>query len=171
MVPISGLFGLAAGSPIKWAQCEDDIGVFTLDFDETAGVPNPPTKGLDVSLNLIGVLSDTLNIDHVAIHTEWEGAPLYDEEKAVNNVFDDVLMYQMSWNVPTYAPEGDYVTTITGITTEGDSAFCVEAEFAFWVTKLSTLSETKYRERTSCALASTEMRNAPHLIKQAWQNL
>ena len=122
---------MAPGSPIAWSQCDDDLGIFTLAYDETHGTPDPPTKGLDVSLNLVGVLSDSVAIDHVSIHTDWEGAPLYDEEKELNTVFEDVVNYQMSWIVPTYAPEGDYINTVTGVTADGDIAFCVKAEFAF----------------------------------------
>ena len=123
--------GFPAGAPIAWSQCEDDLGIFTLDFGYTKGTPNPPTKGKDVQLDLVGVLSDPVTLDHVTIHTDWEGVPLYDDEKPLNSAFDDVLQYQMSWNVPTFAPEGDYVTEVKGVTEDGTIAFCVSAEFAF----------------------------------------
>lgn len=121
---INQLYGQPANSPIRWAQCEDDLELFTLDFDETFGNPDPPTKGLDVELNLIGVLSDPVEIDHINIQCEWEEAPLYEEEKELNTVFDDLVSYKMSWNVPAYAPEGSYVAYVRGITPNGETAFC-----------------------------------------------
>lgn len=128
---INQLYGQPPMSPIRWGQCEDDLEIFTMDFEETVGTPNPPTKGLDVELNLIGVLNDPVEIDHINIQCEWEEAPVYEEEKPLNAVFDDIVNYKTSWPVPTYAMEGSYVAYIRGVTPDGDIAFCASAGFAF----------------------------------------
>ena len=37
--------GVKPGQKTLWTQCDDDLGLFTLDKDYTASVPNPPQKG------------------------------------------------------------------------------------------------------------------------------
>ena len=114
---------------VQWSQCDDDKGVFTLDTDSTNANPDPLQKGSDVGLNLVGVLSDAIDLDKVHIHVTWNGAPLYDQD-AVGGHFEDSLEYTLSWAVPSYAPDGDYDVVLTGV--EGSNKdFCVEAKFTF----------------------------------------
>ena len=112
-------------SPVKWAQCEDDLEAFTLDFDATHAWPNPPIKAQDVNLNMIGILSEAIEIDHINVHVDWDEAPVYEEVREFNGVFEDLLEYSTAWNVPSYAMEGTYVATFRGMTPDDDVAFCV----------------------------------------------
>lgn len=119
------------GSPVSWAQCADDKNVFTKD-DSTAAIPDPLSKGSDVKLHLVGALSDAINLSNVHIHVDWNGVSLYDEDHKGEQEFDDVLTYDLQWSVPSYAPNGQYVATLTGIDKDGSSKdFCVTASFSF----------------------------------------
>jgi len=68
------------GQKTKWTQCEDEFGIFTLDQDFTASVPNPPQKDQDVVLKLFGSISDDIKVERITVHTDWEGAALNDDE-------------------------------------------------------------------------------------------
>ena len=116
---------------VVWAQCDDDKGVFTLD-DSTSADPDPLVKGKDVGLHLIGALSDDIDLSKVHIHVTWNGAPLYDEDHTDNLPSSDPLDYSLKWSVPSYAPDGAYIVTMTGVDTDGSSKdFCVTAGFNF----------------------------------------
>ena len=124
---------LAAGSPVVWAQCADAAGSFNLDSSKTTATPDPLTKGSSVALHLAGGLSAPIDIGNVHIHVDWNGAQLYDEDHKGENKYTDSVAYDLKWDVPSYAPDGKYVATITGVDnadgTKND--FCVSASFEF----------------------------------------
>merc|ERR1711988_1011436 len=121
-----------APSKVQWGQCDDDKGVFTLDTDSTSADPDPLVKGKDVNLHLVGALSDDITLSKVHIHVTWNGAPLYDEDHTDSLPSSDPVDYKLKWSVPAYAPDGNYVVTLTGVDTDGSSKdFCVTAGFGF----------------------------------------
>jgi hypothetical protein len=124
---------LAGGSPVAWAQCADAAGSFNLDTSKTTATPDPLTKGSDVALHLAGGLSSPIDIGNVHIHVDWNGTPLYDEDHKGESKYSDSVAYDLKWSVPSYAPDGKYVATITGVDnadgTKND--FCVSASFEF----------------------------------------
>ena len=65
---------------VTYSQCDDDAGVFTFDADNSNNVPAPVVKGSDVTLNLAGIVSDTIEVTNVHIHVDWNGSTLYDED-------------------------------------------------------------------------------------------
>ena len=124
---------LAGGSAVVWAQCADAAGSFNLDTSKTSASPDPLTKGSDVALHLAGGLSSPIDINNVHIHVDWNGTPLYDEDHKGETKYTDSVSYDLKWSVPSYAPDGKYVATITGVDnadgTKND--FCVSASFEF----------------------------------------
>ena len=122
------------GTKVQWGQCDDDKQAFTLDTDNTAADPDPLVKGSDVSLNLVGALSDDITLSNVHVHADWNGTPLYDEDhpEFKGKAFSDILQASLKWSVPAYAPNGNYKITLTGVDTDGSSKdFCVTADFSF----------------------------------------
>jgi hypothetical protein len=113
---------------VTYTQCDDDTGSFTLDTDSTSNDPNPVTKGQDVSLNLVGIVSDSIEVKNVHIHVDWNGTPLYDEDNKQDNTYDSDYTYSLKWNVPSYAPSGDYDITVTGLDDAQSKLLCVEAK-------------------------------------------
>ena len=99
---------------VTYGQCGDDAGVFTFDGDNTSNTPAPVTKGSEVTLNLAGIVSDSIEVTNVHIHVDWNGSTLYDEDHSQDNVYDSTYNYQLSWAVPSYAPSGAYAIKITG---------------------------------------------------------
>merc|ERR1719223_146074 len=69
---LAGASAVQPGQNAKWSQCEDDLGVFTMDPDYTTSVPNPVQKDQNVVLQLLGPISDTLAIERITVHTDWE---------------------------------------------------------------------------------------------------
>ena len=65
---------------ITWTQCDDDAGVFIFDEDSTSVTPNPVTKGQHASLNLGGLVQDTLEITNIHFHADWKGTGVYDQD-------------------------------------------------------------------------------------------
>ena len=64
------------------------------------------------------------------VHVDWNGSPLYDEDHDGGS-FSDTFTYDMKWDVPSYAPNGDYVVTITGQEDDGSTDLCVKGLFTF----------------------------------------
>ena len=119
------------GTKIQWAQCDDDKGVFSLDDDNTYADPDPPQKDADISLNLVGAVDGTINCDKVNVVCMWNGSQLYNDDK-VGGTFTDSVEYQMKWNIPAIAPDGDYDITLKCIESDGATKdFCVNAKFSF----------------------------------------
>ena len=105
---------LTANGDVTYGQCDDDAGVFTFDKDNTSNVPAPAVKGSDVTLNLAGVVSDTMEVTNVHVHVDWNGSTLYDEDHAQDNTYNSAYNYKLSWSIPSYAPSGAYVIKVTG---------------------------------------------------------
>ena len=121
---------------VSYSQCEDDAGIFTLDDQSTSNTPQPLTKGVSLQFNLAGIISDHMSISNVHVHVDWNGTPLYDEDHAQANEYDDTYNYQLGWDVPAFAPDGAYAVKITGIgstssAAEGSTVFCLGADFTF----------------------------------------
>ena len=113
---------------VTYAQCDDDTGSFTLDTDSTSNTPDPVTKGQDVALNLVGIVSDPIEVKNVHIHVDWNKTPLYDEDNKQDNKYSDDYQYSLKWNVPSFAPSGDYDITVTGLDDDQKKLLCVNAK-------------------------------------------
>ena len=116
---------------VTYSQCDDDFGLFTLDTDNTNNTPAPAVKGQDVSLNLAGIVSDTIEVTNVHVHVDWNGAPLYDEDHAQHNQYDSSYNYSLKWAIPSYAPSGAYDIHLTGTgnsSSGSGTAICVRAQ-------------------------------------------
>ena len=117
---------------VTYGQCADDAGVFTFDSDNTNNVPAPAVKGSDVTLNLAGIVSDSIEVTNVHIHVDWNGSTLYDEDHAQDNVYDSTYNYSLKWSIPSYAPSGAYAVKVlgTGNSSSGaGSVMCISADF------------------------------------------
>ena len=119
--------GLEATGAVTYKQCADDAGVFTLDTASTTNTPKIVTKGKDVNFHLAGILDDSVSIDNVHVHVNWNSTPLYDEDHKGAKSFDDEVTYDLAWNVPGFAPSGHYDVTITGLS-GSKKQFCVNAQ-------------------------------------------
>lgn len=118
---------------VTYGQCDDDFGVFTLDTANTRNTPNPVTKGVHLNFNLAGIVSDAIEVKNLHVHVNWNGATLYDEDHAQDNKYDSAYSYLLAWDVPSFAPSGNYAITVTGTgLNEGDSGkvLCVTANMA-----------------------------------------
>ena len=116
---------------VTFSQCDDDQGVFTLDTDSTTSTPDPITKGQKVSLDLHGIVSDSIEVKNVHIHCDWNGSTLYDEDHAQDNTYDADLAYALEWDVPSFAPGGDYDVHIKAYGDDTSKVlYCVEATFS-----------------------------------------
>ena len=92
----------------SFSQCDDDLGAFTFDGDSTSVTPNPITKGSTIDFDLVGGFSDSVSVDNLHVHVDWNGSPLYDEDDEDGNTYDADYDFKLSWDVPAYAPDGDY---------------------------------------------------------------
>ena len=113
---------------VTYAQCDDDTGVFTFDADNTNNSPDPAVKGSDVTLNLAGIVSDTMEVKNVHIHVDWNGSSLYDEDNKQDNTYDSDYSYSLTWNIPAYAPSGAYHIILTGKDGDDKSLMCITAD-------------------------------------------
>ena len=121
---------------VSYSQCDDKAGIFTLDDQSTSNTPQPLTKGVNLQFNLAGILADHMTISNVHVHVDWNGTPLYDEDHTQTNEYDDTYNYQLGWDVPAFAPDGEYIVRITGIgstssAAEGSTVYCMLANFTF----------------------------------------
>ena len=123
---------VGGGGSVTWSQCPDDIGAFTFDQDSTTFTPNPLTKGSHLSLDLKGIVSQSITQDNVHVHVDWNKTTLYDNDVKGTDTFDSQYEFKFGWDVPSYAPNGDYAITFKG-TEPGDkkSVMCVQAAFTF----------------------------------------
>jgi len=120
------------GSKIVVTQCSDDKSVFTLDASKTTVTPNPPVKGGNVVVHVEGALTKPTTINDLHIVVKWNGIKLttQDEKKTIS--FKDAVSYDLSYAVPSIAPNGKYVINVTGIdSTDGKTDFCANAKFSF----------------------------------------
>ena len=115
----------------SFEQCDDDLGVFTFDDGSTTVDPNPITKGSTINFNLVGGFSESTAVDNLHVHVLWNDSPLYDEDDKDGNTYDADYQFPLSWDVPTFAPDGHYAITLTGTTPEGQKAICISAAFDF----------------------------------------
>ena len=118
---------------VVYNQCDDDAGAFTLDTKQTSNSPDPVTKGQDVSLKLRGIVDENVEVDNLHVHVDWNGSTLYDEDIKGVNTYTSTYQYDVSWNVPSYAPSGAYAVTITGTGKTDDTSgkvICVGANFS-----------------------------------------
>ena len=127
---INRLYSNGGQSSVSYEQCDDDLGIFTFDTDSTEVTPSPPVKNADLEFKIVGVVSDDVEVAKVATHVDWEDAPLYDEETK-GGFFQDIMEVTLKWNVPAYAPDGNYVNTFKGYTANDQVAWCVTAYLTF----------------------------------------
>ena len=125
--------GLGDVGKVIYSQCDDDTGSFQLDTSSTSNTPDPITKGADLSFNLAGILSDDIHVDNVHVHVDWNGSPLYDEDhKDGTKDFSDNFNMVLGWNVPAYAPDGNYAVKLVGTNASTSKTnLCVDATFTF----------------------------------------
>ena len=111
-------------------QCDDDKQAFTLDTDATTADPNPVTKGQPVKFDIHGIVKDSIDVKNVHVHCDWNGSTLYDEDNAQDNTYDSDLAYSLSWDVPSYAPDGDYHVTLVAFDEDKSTKlYCVDVKF------------------------------------------
>jgi hypothetical protein len=122
---------LTANGDVTYEQCDDAAGAFTFDGDNTSNLPAPVVKGSDVTLNLAGIVSETVEVTNVHIHVDWNGSTLYDEDHSQDNTYDSSYSYKLSWSVPSYAPSGSYAIKVTGTgntaSVSNDFVICINA--------------------------------------------
>ena len=99
---------------VTYEQCDDDVGQFTFDGDNTYNDPSPVVKGSDLNLNLAGVFGDQGTLSNIHIHVDWNGTPLYDEDHKQSTAIGDDFKTTLGWNVPSFAPSGDYAINLIG---------------------------------------------------------
>ena len=99
---------------VTYEQCDDDVGQFTFDGDNTYNDPAPVVKGCDLNLNLAGVFGDQGTLTNIHIHVDWNGTPLYDEDHNRSTAIGDDFKTTLGWNVPSFAPSGDYAISLIG---------------------------------------------------------
>ena len=117
----------AIGS-VTFSQCDDDKQTFTLDTDATKSDPDPVVKGDKVALDLHGIVKDSIEVKNVHIHVDWNGSTLYDEDNKQDNTYDSDVDYSLQWDVPSYAPSGDYDIHVKAYGDDENTVlFCVEA--------------------------------------------
>ena len=121
--PVNGL------GDVTYSQCPDDLNEFTLDTDNTTNVPAPAVKGSDVALKLAGIVSAQMEVTNVHVHVDWNGATLYDEDHAQDNMYTSSYNYSLSWSIPSYAPSGAYDIHLTGTGPQGKE-ICIEAKMS-----------------------------------------
>ena len=126
------LIGVNEVGKVTYTQCDDDAGVFIFDEDSTTNSPDPVIVGQDLNFHLAGLLSDDITVENVHVHVDWNSSPLYDEDHAVGQTYSGDFAYDMAWNVPSYAPKGNYDVTITGTGSTGGSdtekVMCINAK-------------------------------------------
>ena len=123
---------VGATGVVSWAQCGDAEGKFTFDPASSSYSPNPLQKGKNVNLDLQGVVDSTTTLQKVHVNAKWNGASLYDQDITVGQSYSDLLEFDFSWFVPSYAPAGKYDITLTGFDSDlKTSDMCVQASFNF----------------------------------------
>lgn len=121
-VPTFGFFpGPNGPGDVTYTQCDDDAGVFTFDSSATKNDPAPVVKGVTVKFHLAGIVSDEIEVHNLHVHVLWNGSPLYDEDNKQDNKYDSQYAYDLKWDVPKFAPDGNFDITLTGT---GKSADC-----------------------------------------------
>ena len=117
---------------VTYQQCDDDVGQFTFDDSNTYNDPSPVNKGSDLNLNLAGVFGDSGTLSNIHIHVDWNGTPLYDEDHNQSTPIGDEFKTTIGWNVPSFAPSGDYDVFLYGYgdmsSQTGAKVFCINAK-------------------------------------------
>ena len=103
------------GGNVSFNQCDDDMGAFTFDADNTKVTPDPVKKGDTIKFHLAGIVSDPIEVTNVHVHVDWNGSSLWDEDHKQDNKYDSQYSYDLQWAVPSFAPSGQYDIHLTGI--------------------------------------------------------
>ena len=123
---------VGATGVVTWGQCGDAEGKFTFDEAASSYSPSPLVKGKNVELDLQGLVDSQLDLERVHVNAKWNGASLYDQDIPVGKKFDDLLEFDFSWFVPSFAPGGAYDITLTGYDADNTTTdMCVQASFNF----------------------------------------
>lgn len=130
MLESTTLVAVGGVGEVTYGQCDDDMGVFTLDTDSTSNTPSVITKGSDLAFHLAGIVSDPVTIENIHVHVDWNSTPLYDEDHKNELKVDSELSTDLGWNVPAFAPGGTYAVKITGIDADNKTNMCVTADFS-----------------------------------------
>eukprot|EP00355_Strombidium_rassoulzadegani_P004938 CAMPEP_0168613368 /NCGR_PEP_ID=MMETSP0449_2-20121227/3414_1 /TAXON_ID=1082188 /ORGANISM="Strombidium rassoulzadegani, Strain ras09" /LENGTH=169 /DNA_ID=CAMNT_0008653997 /DNA_START=54 /DNA_END=563 /DNA_ORIENTATION=- len=116
---------------VSYSQCDDDAGVFILDTSSTSNSPDPVTKGNSLTFDLQGIVTDNLHLTNLHVHVIWNDSPLYDEDHPQDATFDSSFEQTFKWDVPSFAPSGNYDVTFTGTgdaaSVSGGNVLCVKA--------------------------------------------
>ena len=113
------------------AQCSDDVGAFQLDTSATTITPNPLEKGTTCAFGLRGVVTETINVNNLHVHVDWNQSPLYDEDHSQDNTYTSEYSYDLNWEVPGFAPDGHYDILFTATDANQKTNLCVKAQFDF----------------------------------------
>ena len=118
---------------VAWSQCEDDFGVFQFDESSTSYSPDPMTKGVSATPNLAGVLQDTIHVENMHMHADWNGSPLYDQDFKDGSDYDSNWTQSVGWDIPGFAPSGAYHITFKGAGSymgADGTVFCIAADLS-----------------------------------------
>ena len=128
---------LTDGTPV-WTNCKTPPAVadFIDDPSSTYSQPATATKGINIALNLGGIMTESTDVTNVEINVLWNGTPLHKEEHPMDQKVDanGPFTYTLSWAIPSFAPSGHYHVDISlagkaGNSVTDQSIGCVSADF------------------------------------------
>lgn len=124
---------LRGSGDVTFSQCDDDFGDFVFDQQHTSVNPAPPlTKGSHIDFDLEGKFGNEHKVKNLHIHVDWNGGSLYDQDVADGTSYPDYYKFdKLGWDIPGYAPDGDYKVTLAGTDDDDKKVICISAEFTF----------------------------------------
>ena len=129
---VKSVVDVKGAGDVTFAPCAADSTDFTMDPDSTTYAPKPLTKGTKVSFHLGGVFGNSHTVENVHVDVKFNGSPLAAYDYADGKAYDSDYAFDMSWDVPGFAPSGAYSIELQG-QEAGKKAFCIAAQFSFWV--------------------------------------
>ena len=108
-------------------QCDDDLGILTLDLDSSTYSPNPVVKGCNLEFNIVGKSTKPFNLKKLYYSIDWNGKFIYEDTDPILEDFN----YEKSFNythfhyIPRIVPSGNYDVTVYGYQkNESKTLFC-----------------------------------------------
>ena len=104
--------GAYSHGDVFFESCDDDFGVFTFDPDNTSYSPENIQKDMMLRVHLAGNVSQNVHVEGGHLEVKWNGAVLYKQDLPGQECSDDCHR-DLDWNIPGYAPSGDYEVHVT----------------------------------------------------------